>query len=700
MANIVSTEFVGLPANLFRAADLVEARLTRLQARFTATSAFSPTATASQSLLQQERSAATSLLATRQANERAFTSAYIAQIKVREAAEAASLRRILALRNTSIGSTTAAAASGAASDAAVRGAGVGAAGAGGLALGLGGALGAGVGIATALAIKESIPAYEIIQKKQREFRTTTAAVSKDLADFFALRGIETAKIPDALDRINAGIADTELFGKNAIVILDIYAARLGRTADSLTQTERAQALLTEALRQSDLGLGDAASRMTTLEKNTDRVKKQAKELLETLGGFTVPAISNILSFISEAAGGTPAPSTAAEQDRELRENLDRQKAILRDYQQLQKDYAEAQRNPLGNLLSFSLSRFANRDQLFGGTPEDRERAKSQALEFGKEYVESFSKGIRANIGLSTVPELRQMASQVFDMRNLMPFEEWRSLSQDVQKAITDAVDAGKKKADELGRSWRDAFAGITAQANRENPFVQIFTDSQKAIDDLREKLKGLPLEMQAAALASQRAANSAQLFGARADNALGSLDLRDLISDFNRTSNSTNPDVIKNILARARLADSFGDTPEKKLDRQIAALNRLDPSNSAERAIVDQRILRLAGNLDPNVLRNDQRELIAQTAERQAEREERRFQEALTVQKEQLATQKALLSVQERLTRSAEREGLRGVESALQVTIRNESDAEVRARDTPQRASARATQILYEEQFR
>lgn len=368
------------------------------------------------------------------------------------------------------------------------------------------------------------------------------------------------------------------------------------------------------------------------------------------------------------------------------------------------------------------------------TIERRIRATTELIDdLNRRIAESESRAREAEGIVIGTPGALQRLTQNADAAFAARFEARKRSEQDAARfaleqarKFAESQEQGRKKVEELGKTWRETMTQIAGQTNSDNPFVRIFLDSQKAIDDLKEKLKGLPQDMQAAALASQREFNANQLFGARADNVLGSLDLRDLaarfrddsaqrrafgqaginlsIADLNRTGGLAGRNaeaIIENLQRRQRLIDSIqGDTPEQRLDRQFAALNRLDPSNSAERAIIDQRIVRLAVGLDPNSLRGDQREQIARAAERQAEREERRFQEALDVQQKQLAMLERIAGVTSDLNDVARREGLAGVENALNITVRDETSDGAEVRAQPRRASARSTQILYEEQFR
>lgn len=267
---------------------------------------------------------------------------------------------------------------------------------------------------------------------------------------------------------------------------------------------------------------------------------------------------------------------------------------------------------------------------------------------------------------------------------------------------------GKQKVEEIAATWKSAFQDLASQSAADNPIARVFLESQTALDKLKENLKGLPKEMQAAALASQQAFNANQLFGARADSALSALDLRDLAARFrddteqrrNFSQGNLNTDINRfnqrlaaganvNVEAnleffnrRQSLIDRMtGDTPEQKLDRQLEELRKLNPANTAQQSILDQRVLRLGGSVDPNQLRGDQRERIAQSAERQAEREENRFQEAIQVQREQLDTQKAIAGFQKTLLEINARGGIQAVENTL--TIKDETNGSVDVVRTP-----------------
>ena len=295
------------------------------------------------------------------------------------------------------------------------------------------------------------------------------------------------------------------------------------------------------------------------------------------------------------------------------------------------------------------------------------------------------------------------------------------LKVNTRKAEQEEIDRAKEKVKQLGEQYKKVFTDLSLQTNSDNPFVKVFSDAQLSLEKLREDLKGLPLDMQEAAMASQRAFNARQLFAAQIDNAMASFDLREMAKNYRnpfneqqaqqnrsrwenrflfespeymsrmrdefeaRQRDTSDPiswgqtsfeDFIKKDLQR-RSANLF-DSPERRarqrLDEQVTALNRLSPTDEAQRALLEQRILRLGSSIDPNNLSGDQRNMMAGLADRAAEREERRFQEAMGYEKEKLAVLYRLDKHLEIANAKAQKGDLRAVENMLRVTIKDETN--------------------------
>lgn len=745
MVNIVATQFIGDPTKLFQAADAVEARLALLSRRVAQASAL-PMTVRAQDLTARELTALNNLQTRRNQAERAYTALYISQLRLREAAELAMIRRVGTARAASLSGSTVAGAAGSRVASTAAAAGVG----GAFAAGLAPVIGAGIVAAAGLTVKASVTEYEAAQKKQLELKSSTAELQKQLADLFAARGIEADRIPGILENLNSGLADAAVFGKNGAAVLEVYAARLGRTAESLTEAERQQALLNEAMLVSARNAGAASLRVSELEASSAELGKTWKSMLVTLGGFTTPAVASILQFINQVAGGQAPLSPAAQAEKDLQESVQRQQEYLRQFQTNQRDYAAALANPNANLFNFSVTRFGDRSKLLGGNLDAAAEERNAAVERGKEYVESFIKGVRANIQISSVSELRDLAKQVFDARNLLSFDQWRAVSQEIQRAIAESVDAGRKKVAELTEGYRNLFDSILQRSNSGNPFVAMYSEGEKALESFRQKTVGLDADLRAQGEALIRQQQQLARYGLRIDTAFAALDLREDARRFRSTpqadqlvakavfdrivagnigrdqlggtfgsfladsvggaenlsdvqrrsifevallgnaSSGLNRGSLASVLARERLANPLENlSAQERLDRQLQLLEGFRPRSAEEMAVADTRLIGLSRGLNPEELRADQREKIASALERQAERTERREQEALDVQKQMLRFSESIDANQKRLLAIAERGGIQGVEAA--ITIRDETAAgvDVSRRGSPGDVAAR-----------
>lgn len=505
MANQVLVPFIGDPTHLFKTADAVEARMALFARRVSTAATLPMPGRAQDHLTSRELGGIQNLQAQRSKYEKAHTTLYLTQLKTREAAELTSIRlvaatRVAAMTRANVGGGAAASVSTGASAAAAGGVGA------GLAAGLLPALGVGAVAAVGLALKESVQVYDELQKKQ----LTGKAILTDYEK--ALKNVTDA-------------------GKDASQVISVYASRLGRTSESLTESEKRQAIFNESLSLTAQNAGGASLKMTELERSSTAFDKTLKGLLATIGGYTTPAVTNILQFFNELAGGGPALSPAGQADQEAQAWAERQKEVKRRFDQMRNDVARAGANPTGNLFNMSVTRFADKSILLGADRDKADEELQKAIDRGKEWATSYVKGVRTVMENSSVPELRNLGKEVFEMRNVLPFEEWKNLSQDIQKAINEAVEAGKKKVKELANSWRNEFTSLAQQAAGDNPITKIFLESDKALRDLRANLRGMSPELQKVAEDMLMVAKANQLFSARADAAFAAADFRSKAAD-------------------------------------------------------------------------------------------------------------------------------------------------------------------------
>lgn len=298
-------------------------------------------------------------------------------------------------------------------------------------------------------------------------------------------------------------------------------------------------------------------------------------------------------------------------------------------------------------------------------------------------------------------------------------DSWFKKQAEEAQKFADDVKKGQERVKELGETWRNTFADITRQTYADNPFVQVFFDADEALRRLKKNLEGLPAEMQKAAIASQQAFNARQLFGARIDNAMGVFDLREMAARFRDDTpqrrafaqagldrqiadgerriamGGVNVDAIREYNGfRQRFIDRQfqSESPADRLDRQIAALDRLDPKNSGEQALLDQKILRTAQGIDPSQINSGTRERLAQIADRAADREEKRFQEALAVQKEMAASLKKISGEEQKLND----EVAKGGSNVINLRIQNEAEGtKAEARPSQEDTNRAFANVMY-----
>lgn len=301
--------------------------------------------------------------------------------------------------------------------------------------------------------------------------------------------------------------------------------------------------------------------------------------------------------------------------------------------------------------------------------------------------------IRDRTGLS------QMASD-FNSR----YDDWKKSQENriaQMKAWAENVEKAKARVNELTVAHKALFEGLTVQAYSDNPFVKIAVEGDRAFRELKENIRGLPEEMQNAAMASQRAFNAKQLFGAMVDNAMGVFDLRELARTLGDDSASRkamansayssdwqeyqrrlslgtvmNEEANREYFERRRqfIDGNFnGESASDRLERQIDALKRLSPSNADEQAIIDQRIIGLVRSIDPSQLSANQRSEGINAALREAERQERYRQQSLEVARQTLETNRSIDENQKRLLAVAEKGGVAGIDNALKIQIQDET---------------------------
>jgi hypothetical protein len=216
-----------------------------------------------------------------------------------------------------------------------------------------------------------------------------------------------------------------------------------------------------------------------------------------------------------------------------------------------------------------------------------------------------------------------------------------------KKRLDDANQA-RQKIGEFGRQIDDLFKGLFAKQGENNPFVKVFSEADEAIEKTRLATSLLSADLQKQAADMVTAQNANTLFSARIDAALNAANLRADAADFRGGTQSAdklaqdalarfqrnqseglfkNPanlaiyrsgtsaqtglqlfdyqrqleqreGMFRNPIYDSQLRDSIAARPEnqsvaQRLDKQLAALRSVQPSNDQQRAEVERRIIAL-----------------------------------------------------------------------------------------------------------
>jgi hypothetical protein len=315
--------------------------------------------------------------------------------------------------------------------------------------------------------------------------------------------------------------------------------------------------------------------------------------------------------------------------------------------------------------------------------------------------------------------------------------------EEQHKKEVEAFEDRKKaieQVNELGKTVRSTFDDLFQKRYSDNPFSQQFLQADRDLTKLRENVKGLPLDLQKAAIDTRKAIDSNQLFRLRVDTAFEAQDLRfqareirkAIGPDFNRlaaqaivlgdptlarnprhlrdlglsteeyglyrspalarTQGNLNADptlfrnpatvAIEAVQEQQRRFDQGRAPAIERLDKQIGLANLLGrgAENEDQRAIAEARIAGLGRGVDPTTLRGDQREAIATAIENQAKRAEDREKTAQDLRQKQYDLDLKIEEHLKVLRGIAETEGTKSIQGKFIFEDRTKDGVEVEAR--------------------
>lgn len=252
-------------------------------------------------------------------------------------------------------------------------------------------------------------------------------------------------------------------------------------------------------------------------------------------------------------------------------------------------------------------------------------------------------------------EIEEARTKAFDSKfeeNVRVQAANRKFEEEQNRKFIQSVKEAHDEIDKLTKGYKDEFERLYEGANVDNPFAKNMIENAKSVELLNEKLKGASPELKATANALLETANAQKTYTLQITNAFQTIDLQaqadrfrnptqrelqsrfnDRVNEFNRTSNSTNPDVFYNF---QRQQQEINETNQRRAQEKIDA--KLDIADKAktddQRAIADKAVTSFASSLNPDDLTGSERSRIAEAFERSAVRNEQRAEDSLKVQRE------------------------------------------------------------------
>jgi hypothetical protein len=408
---------------------------------------------------------------------------------------------------------------------------------------------------------------------------------------------------------------------------------------------------------------------------------------------------------------------AEEQKKNLDDVLKKQEEIeasLKRQTELQRVLAD----PRATLSDLRTGRNNLRNDFFG---KNSALFDTDKLKLADDFDKAISSGVqkafsRTLRSTDKVSDLKRAVAEINSSFDLLP-EAKEDLVFSFEQKIKSAVDSGKAKVKELEKTFLSVFDNLAARAGANNPFVAIFSEGDKAIQNLRLNTIGLSKDLVSVFEQMERKQQQIQLFNARLDAGLTAFDLRDSAANFRNINPKDNGLVQKEFFERVvkrasglndisglsdtqkrdfyernLLAGSFSFNQltqdsvvsslardrrpaeenanlglQERLQKQFDIIEKLrNTSNLAETgSAADKRIIALTSGVNPNELTTQQRIQAAAAREREADRTEKSEQLAARQRAETLEVQKKIASEITKLREVAEKDGLIGLQVLL-----------------------------------
>lgn len=366
-------------------------------------------------------------------------------------------------------------------------------------------------------------------------------IGRRFADLAAARGLKGAELSNLIGTILSGQDE----GLNRLGLPDPsklyaqYAASIGKTAESLTEMEKAQAALNgvmskgaEAEGEAEKRLRDTAGQLDTAAASYENLKAQVgdaistsiefRDLLDTISEALGGLVTSHAEARRELAKGLKTPEQIAQEEREgfFRSFVSSSKGILTSPAALLAQLSDAGNLALGNqsLDEFLTNAQGNYQAVFNpgqrqfdarvaqltALKEEIEQQEQAAQEKGdvaaakaaaaaqraalqKQFGDSLEAATKEENLSARLDKLKELKAQLKDLPGVLDASEVEKRSKKIDEAIKET----SKQVEAAVRSARDAvrdFLGDTiTQADKENPFVSLFVRARNEVEETRSK---------------------------------------------------------------------------------------------------------------------------------------------------------------------------------------------------------------------
>lgn len=458
---------------------------------------------------------------------------------------------------------------------------------------------------------------------------------KAFGDLSAARGIQGQDLNTLIGTILSGQDE----GLNRLGIADpgqlyrAYAEGVGKTVEQLTQAEKVQAAVNAVLEKSAIFAGAAEARMNSLEGTVLKASSAWQNFTNSLATtFTTSGpVTDFLNEASRVLGG-------------LEINLAKVNAELAKGKTAKQIAEEQYPSPsFGDYISAGASAIIGGPALGLGLIDsatyagavDPARVRQRRLgeltsqianqqtsnQFQKQAADDQARAER-------VKKLDADITRFREERMQREAEAFKKAEEDKQKAL----EATRRKQEETIK----AIQSLTDQAysSNENPFVQFLGRANSEMRQMLELAKNLSPALREAFVANAQRQNRNQLFGMRLDAQIDATGLRNRAAEFRQgfNNNLSDPATVQRLVNQlfgnlglptaSNIGQSqFYNIRNGQVDWESGSGMYRPISRTAEQqALIDQRLIREAGNYDPSLLNQGQRGTIASAFEREATR--------------------------------------------------------------------------------